>query len=210
MLLLRGTMTYSIAEIQKQCDALLTERKLLTARKKDIQKELEKEQVLLRSRELARVVLQRSAILVHEHLSHSLSHIVTEAIRTIFDEELTFECKFQEKRNNAECVLRLLNEDGEEVDIFEGDGGGLADCISLFLRIAYVMLAGQRAIIFLDEPCKHLDTEGQQRAGQVLKQLSEELKLQIVMITHSTVLASYADKRYHVKLVNKISQVQEI
>jgi DNA repair exonuclease SbcCD ATPase subunit len=52
----------------------------------------------------------------------------------------------------------------------------------------------------LDEPFRFVSSDLQDRASQMVKELSEKLGLQFIIITHNPTLASYADKTFEVHL----------
>jgi ABC-type lipoprotein export system ATPase subunit len=67
-----------------------------------------------------------------------------------------------------------------------------------------------RNVIILDEPFKCLSDGYQEKASQMLKELSDKLKLQFLVVTHSEILASHADKTFNVLINHKgISKVTE-
>ena len=57
-----------------------------------------------------------------------------------------------------------------------------------------------RNVLILDEPFRYLSSNLLPRASEMLKQISEQLELQIIMVTHATELAEEADKIFEVSI----------
>ena len=89
-----------------------------------------------------------------------------------------------------------------EIDPIEASGVGAIDVASFALRIASWTMAipKTRNVIILDEPMKHLSTEYQEKASAMIKELSQKLGLQFIIITHEEVLTSSADKIFEVSI----------
>ena len=85
----------------------------------------------------------------------------------------------------------------------ESSGGGVVDVSSFALRIATWSLSKTNNVIILDEPFKHLSNDLQSRAGEILKRLSEKLKLQILMSTHIEDIIDVADRVFEVRRVKE-------
>jgi DNA repair exonuclease SbcCD ATPase subunit len=97
------------------------------------------------------------------------------------------------------------------LDPLDSSGYGTVDVASLALRIAAwsMQVPRTRNVILLDEPFKFLDgqTDRIEKASQMIKELSDRLGIQFIIVTHDNTLANYADKTFTVKLRNKISIV---
>jgi len=88
--------------------------------------------------------------------------------------------------------------DGTITPLTDAKGGGVLDVITLCLRISFVKLfSGQlRQTIILDEPFKNLDGVRLQNAVTWLAQVSKELDIQFIIITHISDLIDIADKTF--------------
>ena len=70
---------------------------------------------------------------------------------------------------------------------------------------------GTDNVIVLDEPFRFLSRDLQERAGEILKTLSERMQLQIIMVSHIGEIIDVADKVFEVKKNEEgISKVKEI
>jgi len=65
----------------------------------------------------------------------------------------------------------------------------------------------KRNVIILDEPLRFLSEDKQERASQMIKELSDRLGIQFIIVTHNATLAGYADKVFRVRMRNKKSVV---
>jgi DNA repair exonuclease SbcCD ATPase subunit len=60
----------------------------------------------------------------------------------------------------------------------------------------------------MDEPLKFLSVDRQEYASAMIKQLSERLGLQFIIVTHEEELAAHADKTFSVSIRKGISTVR--
>lgn len=150
---------------------------------------------------ITRVVAKQT----QDQIVYHLSDIVSLALITILDEPYEFITNVVEKRGKVECEFKL-KKGNHPISPFRA-GGGVVDIISTALRFAIWALRPNQPVIILDEPFKHLSRGYHERAGEVLKDLSKRLKLQIIMITHSPQLINKADKVFNVSIKGGVSTV---
>jgi len=154
-----------------------------------------------------RVIFQQAALDTQSYLESHLSSIVTNALKSVFFEKnIEFIAKFDAKRNGMECNLYVLD-NGEEYDIMDDKGFGLADVVSFSLRVAYVLLDSSSNVLILDEPFRNLDRTRIPYAAKMVKELSTKLKIQFIMVTHIEELADYADNNIKIVMNGKHSEV---
>jgi DNA repair exonuclease SbcCD ATPase subunit len=67
-----------------------------------------------------------------------------------------------------------------------------------------------RNVIILDEPFRFLSENYQEQAGNMLKEISQKLGIQFLIISHNSILASCADKTFTVQIKKGVSQVISI
>lgn len=151
----------------------------------------------LHSLEEAQVFLQKVAQATQEQLRVHIKDIVQLCLDSIWPGEVEFDLIYEVKRGKTEARLVFII-DGEEVDPLDADGGGLVDIASFALRIAVWTLGNTRNTIILDEPMKHLSDNLQPLAAEIIKELSQKLGLQVIMITHRKELTGIADKVFEV------------
>jgi len=148
----------------------------------------------LRRCERAREIIRQVGLKTQQQLEFHISDIVTMALEAVFPDPYLFKAEFIQRRNKTECDLWFVR-DEDKVDPIASWS---------------IQHPRSRAVLFLDEPFKHLSIELLPKAAQVMKQLSEQLNLQIIMVTHSEELAEAADKTFLTSIVKGESTVKEI
>lgn len=180
----------------------------LQGMKNQIEKDLEIDKVYLEKvteriklLEQAQVFLQKIAQDTQSQLKFQIEDIVNLALETCFPNEYTFQLRFTIARGKTDAELVFLSQKtGRELDPMGCAGGGVVDLTCFALRIASFMLEqGIDDVIILDEPFKFISRDLQERASEVLKQLSTKLGLQIIMVTHIPEFIDCADKVIKVK-----------
>ncbi|MBN2570521.1 MAG: hypothetical protein JXA68_00215 [Ignavibacteriales bacterium] len=160
--------------------------------------------------ERAREIVWEVGLATQQQLQFHISDITTLALEAVFDDPYELLVEFVKRRNNAECDL-LFSRDGDKIDPISASGGGAVDVASFALRIAAwsMQTPKTRNTIILDEPLRFLSADKQERASQMIKELSMKLGLQFIIVTHEETLTQFADKVFNVKIRNGISQVKE-
>jgi len=181
---------------------------------KDIENYTQKEKQLnhdLKLLEDAQIFLQKIAQETQEHLRFQIEDIVNLALETCFPGEYIFQIKFEISRGKTEAELVFLDQKTKrQIDPMNASGGGVVDLTTFALRIAcYALERGTDNVIVLDEPFRFLSRDLQQRAGEILKTLSERMNLQIIMVSHIGEIIDVADKVFEVKKnENGVSRVK--
>lgn len=159
--------------------------------------------------ERAREIIREVGLKTQEQLQYHISDITSMALEAVFDNPYELVVEFVQRRNKTECDL-IFERDGSRVDPKGASGVGAIDVASFALRIAAWSMQSpkKRNVIILDEPFRYLSTNYQERASQMLKELSDRLNLQFIIITHEQTLTEYADKIFTVKLRRGISHVK--
>lgn len=175
----------------------------------ELKKESEKKLKLV---EQAQVFLQKVAQSTQEKLKFQIEDIVNLALESVFPNEYEFKIEFNVSRGKTDAELVFLDKrTGQTIDPMEASGGGVIDLTCFALRIsAWALESGTDNLIIFDEPFKFVSRDLQERAGEILKTLSEKMKLQILMVTHIPEFIEVADKVFEVKKNEKgISKVIE-
>ncbi len=157
----------------------------------------------------AQTLIHKAAKESQEQIRYNIVTPVTTALQTVFGDEFEFEMEFDTSNNNTVCKM-YLTKDGEEYSILDSSGYGYADVISFALRVAVWTLTKNRNVLILDEPFKFVSKDYWETTGQMIKEISDKLGIQIIMVTHNDVLADFADKTFIVKKVKDDSVVREI
>jgi DNA repair exonuclease SbcCD ATPase subunit len=158
----------------------------------------------------ARWVLTEVAKQIQSKFSDQVENLVTSAIQSVFDRPFKFKLDFKERRNQFECEPKVI--EGETELIPKDDmGGGVLDVISFAFRIVlwYFEKPRSRAVFVLDEPMKFVGKgDLLMKAGQMIKQVSNRLGIQIIMVTHEPELTEIADRAWQVTHNGKVSKVK--
>lgn len=147
--------------------------------------------------EKAQVFIQQVAKDTQEQIKFMITNIVQLALDSTFPDEYIFNVNFEIKRGKTEAALNFTK-GGIEIDPMEASGGGVVDIVSFALRIAAWSLGKSDNVITLDEPFRFLSKDLQPKAGEILRRLSEHLKLQILMVTHNNDMINSAHKIFEV------------
>ncbi len=172
--------------------------------KKEV-KELKRD---LRRHEQAQEVIRQVALKTQQQLQFHISDIATMALEAVFDDPYQLIVEFIQRRNKTECDL-YFSRDGEKIDPLSATGGGAVDVTSFALRVASwsMSIPRTRNTLILDEPFRYLSSNLLPKASEMLKEVSDKLGLQIIMVTHADELIESADKVFAVSKKKGISKV---
>jgi DNA repair ATPase RecN len=135
-----------------------------------------------------------------ETVRRQVEELASRAMQVIFGEELTFRLVAGERAGQAtlEFVVRSKYADGElDTPVMDARGGGLAAVLGFVLRLVVLLLTeGTRRLLVLDESFAHVSPGYEPQVAEFLREVSQRAGVQIVLVTHSTAYAEYADQRY--------------
>lgn len=139
-----------------------------------------------------------------ESAQRQVEGLVTRALQTVFEENLSFHLVPSVRGNQATVDFMLRSSyDGIEVDtpVLDARGGGMAATVGFCLRLVVLLLTpNARRILFLDESFGMLSQEFEPRMAEFLRQVADKAGVQIVLITHSTAYSDLADTSYELSL----------
>lgn len=163
----------------------------------------------------AREIIKQVGLKTQQQLQYHIGEITSMALKSIFKEPYELKVAFVERRNTTECDL-LFVRDGEDIEPKEASGVGAMDVAAFALRIASWSMETPRSnnVIILDEPFKHLKGYSENlKVIEMVKQLSEKLNLQIIMVHDERVpledIEKGADRIYEVKMKKGKSIINE-
>lgn len=176
-------------------------------RKEQIEESLRKEEAKeiqltkrLKSIEKAQAFIQTVAQEIQQNIEFHISDIVQLALDSCWPGKYDFYVRFEIKRNKTEAALVFL-EEKQKINPLRSSGGGVVDLSCIALRMAAWSLGKSSPIIILDEPFPRLSADLQPKAGEILRELSEKLGIQIIMVTHNReTMMEVADKVFEVSL----------
>jgi predicted ABC-type transport system involved in lysophospholipase L1 biosynthesis ATPase subunit len=162
----------------------------------------------LHRHEQAREIVREVGLATQQQLQVHISDVTSLALESVFEDPYELVAEFVQRRNKTECDLYFAR-DGHRMDPMDSSGYGAVDVASFALRIAAwsMQVPKKRNVIILDEPFKFLDgrTDRIERASLMIKELSDRLGIQFIIVTHNATLADHADKTFRVALRNKKS-----
>jgi len=197
------------APYQRQLDELMAERSMLEkswstkdARMTVVAGELDNLQKV-------RTFFIRITNLTQQKVKNYLETAANHAISAVFpSRDFQFDVEFGSSRGRTEC--RLTINEGEIPYDLRGDmGGSILSVLGLSLRVALrgCQKPKRRNVILMDEPFMHVDKNLMEFVGRILKELANQAKIQIIMITHEPTLAQFGDSVHNVECSNRVSTV---
>lgn len=161
-------------------------------------KDLEAHKQEKKDAEDARTALQIAAKQTQRNLETHFSNLVTNSFEIVFDNPYKFQTEFVERRNKTECDLWFVR-NGKRLRPRFSSGGAVREIASFALRLAYWRLEKSEPIMILDEPFSALHRDRLLKVTETIRYLSNELGLQMIIITHIPEIAQQADKSFDVR-----------
>lgn len=161
--------------------------------------------------EQASAIIREVGLRTQQELQVHIGDITSLALEAVFDDPYTLVAEFVERRNKNECDLYFVR-DEQRIKPTDASGGGTVDIAAFALRIASWSMQRPRSrnTIILDEPMRFVSAAYQERASQMIKEISERMGLQFIIVTHNPVLASYADRTFEVTIKKGISKIKQL
>lgn len=160
--------------------------------------------------ERARTIIQEVAKLTQQQLEYRLSEIVSTALQGVFPEPYRMVLEFVEARGRTEASILFEDVARNRIDPLQASGGGPVDVAAFALRVTMLQIGGTglRKTLVLDEPFRFVSRDLQEKAGEMIRMLAEELGIQFIIITHDQNIARYADRHFAVSKVGGTSRVE--
>ena len=164
--------------------------------------------------EKVQFILQTVAKETQEELEYRLSELVSLCLKSVFPDPYEFVVDFVIRRGKTECDL-LFKRNNQLMKPVDASGIGVVDVAAFGLRVAAWSLSKPRtrSVLILDEPFKHLKgKETNKKVIQMVKALSEQLRLQIIMVSDERVpieeIEKGADRIFEVTIKKGVSKVE--
>lgn len=167
---------------------------LLEQRDAEILKSVTAAQTLDLNEKVQRL-LQLTSDFARQQAKSRIEEIVTSALTVVFGKDYKFQLSLEIRANRPE-VDYWLESEGIVTQLKPPDydrGGGVADVVSLALRLAVAELSEVKGPIFLDEVGKHVSAEYAPNVAYFLKEYSQKFGRQMILITHNEALAEIGD-----------------
>lgn len=160
----------------------------------------------------ASLFLQSLSDVTRVQVLEKISGIVTDALQTVKDKNLVFQMNLTTRASQPVLDMNVLDKtSGQVFDVLTSLGGGVADLISITLRIALLCrwTPSLTRCILMDEAGKFISVKDQEVFSEFIRKLSEALNLQLIWISHSDVLTAQGHKVFQITKENGISKVEE-
>ena len=183
-------------DVEARLEQAKANKKMIENQIEDIKKSLVNKRLYVKNLIKARFILSEVARLTQENFQAKVEGLITMAIRSVFDRDFQFKLMLERKRNKLECRPVII-EDEHEYNPEQDMGGGLIDVISFAWRIVLWTMEQPRSrnVIVLDEPMKNMG-DLVSLGGKMLKEISNKLNIQLIIITHDQELMEFGDTSY--------------
>lgn len=158
----------------------------------------------------AREVIQLVAKQTQQKLESHIGNLVSAAEASIYEDPYEFVVEFVTRRGQTECDLLFKRGMNKWYPLKEeASGGGSIDAACLSLRVAFMSLEKPRSrpVLLLDQPFGNTSPDYQPKCSAMVKRLSEQLGLQIIMISHADGIIDSGDRVFEVVKRGGISSV---
>jgi len=148
-------------------------------------------------------ILQAVAKQTQQKIEYRISNLVTSCIKNL-GKNYKFVCEFVIRRDKTEADLYLTNGSGEKLDPYAEVGGSIVQIIEFALRCSLWSLQKKRVnnFLFLDEPFSGVKKNLHKKLSNILKEVSNKLNLQLIMISHDDELSKLGDKLFYLEKSN--------
>jgi len=201
----------SVSELRSYVEQCKGQRSLVLASINETKDNLKEDRKSLHRHEQAREVIREVGLKTQQQLQYHISDISSLALEAVYDDPYELVVEFVQRRNKTECDLWFRRDD-EKMDPLSATGGGAVNIASFALRVAAwsMQRPHSRNLLVLDEPFGNVSTDLLPRASEMLRQISERLKLQMIIVTHAEELIEAADRTFKVTMSKGVSHVSVI
>lgn len=196
-------------ELRSKLDKRKGEHQKVLSDIKALRSEIKSSRQELVLTEKAHEIIKQVGIKTQQQIQYHISDITSLAMEAVFPDPYKIEIEFVERRNKTECDI-YFSRDGKKVEPMDASGGGAVDVAAFALRIACWSMSRphSRSTIIMDEPMRFVSEDLQEKASQMIKEISRKLSIQFIIVTHSTNLAKWADKVFEVSIRKRKSIVK--
>ena len=182
------------------------QKESLKIKLKDYKEEQEQLKTDLDDSEKAREIIQLVAQKTMQNLEFHLSSLVTLALKSTSPDFPEFIARITIRRNQTEVDF-LFKEFDREQKPMDSSGYGAVNIGAYALRMSFWSLAKNRPTMLLDEPFPDLSPDLQEKAGEMVRMLSEKLNIQQIIVSHAEDLNYAADRTFTITKIGKRSKV---
>ena len=146
-------------------------------------------------------------------MKSKIEAVITEALSLIYGPDYSVRLIYDIKNNRSFLDIELIKKtaDGDIERNMSGFGGGVADCISVPLRLLVLLGSKQTGrICILDECYKHVDPDRIDLVSKFIEEISKKLNVQIIMCSHHSAMRDGADVVYEIIDNNGVSVLKQL
>ena len=206
-----GRINMSLSSIRQQFERKRGSQQQIEKDLKQAIAEKNKIQREIAVSEKSQTIITAVAQATQNELSYRITEPVTLALQVVYPKNpYKMGAKFEiAGRGTTECYLGF-ERGGHIIKPSDGSGGGPIDIASFALRIGSWSLSHPRSrpCMIIDESFKWVQRDKIPLVGQMLKEISDKLELQIIMISHMPELIEMADKIIWTKNEDDISSIK--
>lgn len=156
--------------------------------------------------------LQTLSDVTRQQIIDRISTIVTDALQKIKDPNLEFKMILSTGRNQVDVAFVVKEKNtGHELDIIHSSGGTIADLITFPLKVSLLLKWSPQLsrIMLMDEQFKFVAAQDREPLAEFIRQISEKLNLQILLVTHMPELTARAHRVFGVTKKGSKSTIEE-
>lgn len=163
-------------------------------------------------------LLQEATTFSRKRLKECIETTVTSALRDIIgDNTIGFEIKYEVSHNKTVAdfyMTKVIDDETVYLDIMNECGGGIADIVSIAIRIVLLTYHSSTLskILLLDEACTSISNFSQELLSNLakwLKSVSDRFDIQIILITQKEEFIQHSDKVFVVRNDNGYSTIAD-
>ena len=151
-------------------------------------------------------------IKTRENLEIAVSQIASNALSSIFeDDPYQLETNFVPRRGQTECDISFKKEGQTHADPEFESGGGAINVASYALRISVMEIGKVLPVLVGDQPFKDLSKKHHEDFVEFFKNVSKEIGLQMIIISHLPEQIKSASKIFEIekgKVINEFEADQ--
>jgi DNA repair exonuclease SbcCD ATPase subunit len=140
--------------------------------------------------------------------------LITDCLHEVYDDSYSVEFDYGVKGNKTSVEINIVRKCNDGMLIkrgIDGIGGGVADTVSLPLKLIVLMNDSEfDKVLVTDEPGKHLDTVRIVKFAKFIQAISHQLGVQIIMSSHHAIMDDYADTIHKVTLNDSVSVIERL
>lgn len=187
------------------------EKQSLERQLSSINVQLSEQEKKLSLLEKSLAALQKLTDLKKKETTEKIENIISFGLQTIF-EDASYKFKIVDsiKRKQVVYDFRVYSDSfnsDEGVSILDSRGGGVVSIVSFLLRLVLMCMIDKKAERFmaLDEPFNALSSNYHENLVAAVKQITEKLGIQLLVVSHQKSLDSFGDVVYELKQVNGVT-----